>query len=178
LRTQNAWSNDFLLQLPAPFDVEAISAAYPTTYEESMNTVLAQEAIRYNALLEVIDSSLRATLKALKGLVVMNPDLEKVVNSLYDNQVRAHGWMCLAELADVAGCRGLVDGCNDGPCGIMKTIKFSVNHWQEAPICNVQITDSQHRCIQFTLHDYACCVVACCGGARCRSRGQRAPTPR
>jgi dynein heavy chain len=77
-----------LLQLPAPFDVEAIAAAYPTTYKESMNTVLAQEAIRYNALLAVIDSSLRATLKALKGLVVMSPDLEKVVNSLYDNQVR------------------------------------------------------------------------------------------
>jgi dynein heavy chain len=77
-----------LLQLPAPFDVEAISAAYPTTYKESMNTVLAQEAIRYNALLAVIDRSLHASLKALKGLVVMSPDLEKVVNSLYDNQVR------------------------------------------------------------------------------------------
>jgi dynein heavy chain len=85
-----------LLQLPAPFDVEAISTAYPTTYKESMNTVLAQEAIRYNALLEVIDSSLRATLKALKGLVVMSPDLEKVVNSLYDNQV---GWQSLSTLS-------------------------------------------------------------------------------
>jgi dynein heavy chain len=79
-----------LLQLSPPFDVEAISASYPTTYKESMNTVLAQEAIRYNALLEVIESSLRATLKALKGLVVMSPDLEKVVNSLYDNQVGLH----------------------------------------------------------------------------------------
>lgn len=75
------------LQLPGPFDVEAISAQYPTTYEESMNTVLVQEAIRYNALLAVIDSSLKATLKAIKGLVVMSPDLEKVVNSLFDNQV-------------------------------------------------------------------------------------------
>eukprot|EP00878_Enallax_costatus_P015185 GHUV01015897.1.p1 GENE.GHUV01015897.1~~GHUV01015897.1.p1 ORF type:complete len:755 (+),score=209.16 GHUV01015897.1:720-2984(+) len=74
-------------KLPAAFDVEAVSAQYPTTYKESMNTVLAQEAIRYNALLAVINSSLKATLKALKGLVVMSPDLEKVVNSLYDNQV-------------------------------------------------------------------------------------------
>lgn len=49
--------------------------------------MLAQEAIRYNALLAVIVSSLKATLKALKGLVVMSPDLEAVVNSLYDNQV-------------------------------------------------------------------------------------------
>lgn len=75
------------MQLPAPFDTEAISAQYPTTYKESMNTVLVQEAIRYNALLAVIDGNLKATLQALKGLVVMSPDLEKVVNSLYDNQV-------------------------------------------------------------------------------------------
>eukprot|EP00879_Flechtneria_rotunda_P033061 GHRR01036584.1.p1 GENE.GHRR01036584.1~~GHRR01036584.1.p1 ORF type:complete len:384 (+),score=107.65 GHRR01036584.1:171-1322(+) len=80
-------ATDILAKLPAPFNVEAISAAYPTTYKESMNTVLAQEAIRYNALLAVINSSLHAVLKALKGLVVMSPDLEKVVDSLYDNQV-------------------------------------------------------------------------------------------
>jgi dynein heavy chain len=78
-----------LLQLPVPFDIESIQAAYPTTYQDSMNTVLVQEAIRYNALLAVLDSSLRATLKALEGIVVMSPDLEKVANSLYDNQVRA-----------------------------------------------------------------------------------------
>lgn len=76
------------LQLPAQFDIEAIQAAYPTTYQDSMNTVLVQEAIRYNALLDVLDSSLRSTLKALEGVVVMSPDLEKVANSLYDNQVR------------------------------------------------------------------------------------------
>lgn len=72
--------------------MEAIGAAYPTSYGESMNTVLAQEAIRYNALLAVIDSRLKSSLKALRGLVVMSPDLEAVANSLYDNQVcgRAH----------------------------------------------------------------------------------------
>ncbi|WIA11828.1 hypothetical protein OEZ85_011917 [Tetradesmus obliquus] len=80
-------AQDILDKLPAPFDVEAIGAAYPTSYGESMNTVLAQEAIRYNALLAVIDSSLKSSLKALRGLVVMSPDLEAVANSLYDNQV-------------------------------------------------------------------------------------------
>jgi hypothetical protein len=80
-----------MLQLPVPFDIESIQAAYPTTYQDSMNTVLVQEAIRYNALLAVLDSSLCATLKALEGIVVMSPDLEKVANSLYDNQVR--NWM-------------------------------------------------------------------------------------
>lgn len=77
------------MQLPAQLDIETIQASYPTTYQDSMNTVLVQEAIRYNALLDVLDSSLRSTLKALEGIVVMSPDLEKVANSLYDNQVRS-----------------------------------------------------------------------------------------
>jgi hypothetical protein len=71
--------------------MEAISAAYPTTYQDSMNTVLVQEAIRYNALTAAITSSLRDTLRALEGVVVMSPDLEQVVNSLYDNRVRRAG---------------------------------------------------------------------------------------
>lgn len=77
------------VQLPSQFDIETIQELYPTTYQDSMNTVLVQEAIRYNALLDVLDSSLRSTLKALEGTVVMSPDLEKVANSLYDNQVRS-----------------------------------------------------------------------------------------
>ena len=39
---------------------------YPTTYEESMNTVLVQEAIRYNKLLNVIKKSLNHYKKQLK----------------------------------------------------------------------------------------------------------------
>jgi dynein heavy chain len=58
-----------------------------------MNTVLVQEAGRYTALLGAITSSLTATLKALKGLVVMSPELEAVANSLYDNQVCWLGWL-------------------------------------------------------------------------------------
>lgn len=52
-----------------------------------MNTVLVQEVLRYNRLLEVMIISLINVKKALKGLVVMSEDLEKVANSLYDNQV-------------------------------------------------------------------------------------------
>merc|ERR1712023_124157 len=35
------------------FDVEAITMQYPVMYEESMNTVLVQECIRYNKLIDI-----------------------------------------------------------------------------------------------------------------------------
>lgn len=60
---------------------------YPTDYNESLNTVLVQELVRSNRLLDVMKSSLANLKKALKGLVVMSEDLEKLSNSIYDNQV-------------------------------------------------------------------------------------------
>lgn len=56
-------------------------------YRESLNTVLIQEAIRYNRLLKVIRTSLRDLQKALKGLVVMSEALEKMSLSLFSNIV-------------------------------------------------------------------------------------------
>lgn len=58
-------------------------------YEESLNTVIVQEAIRYNRLLKIILGSLRDLLKALKGLVVMSEALEKMASSLFSNIVPA-----------------------------------------------------------------------------------------
>ena len=81
--------SDILGKLPEEYDVEDVMKSFPTKYSESMNTVLTQECIRYNGLLSVIKSSLKSSLKALKGLVVMSPDLELVTNSIFDNQVPA-----------------------------------------------------------------------------------------
>lgn len=41
-----------------------------------MNTVLVQELIRYNKLINVVSNSLKNVLNAIEGLVVMNVDLE------------------------------------------------------------------------------------------------------
>lgn len=80
-------TRDILSQLPELFDLEAVAKKYPTLYEESMNTVLSQEAMRYNRLLRVMKRTLPDILKALKGLVVMSEELETVANSLFINQV-------------------------------------------------------------------------------------------
>lgn len=44
---------------PPVFNLEAVARAYPTSYEESMNTVLFQECVRYNRLLADMESSLK-----------------------------------------------------------------------------------------------------------------------
>ncbi|KAJ3276290.1 Dynein heavy chain 3, axonemal [Terramyces sp. JEL0728] len=64
------------------FDVANIKKLYPVKYEESMNTVLIQELVRYNRLIKVVRESLQNVLKALKGLVVMSKELEEVTVSL------------------------------------------------------------------------------------------------
>ncbi|RTG86185.1 dynein heavy chain, axonemal [Schistosoma bovis] len=55
---------------------------YPVKYEESMNTVLRQELIRFNRLTSVVRTTLIDLQKAIKGLVVMSADLEDVFNSI------------------------------------------------------------------------------------------------
>ncbi len=72
---------------PPIFPIYDIQKQYPTSYEESMNTVLVQEVIRYNRLLAVMKENLINVKKALKGLIVMSEELELIANSLFDNQV-------------------------------------------------------------------------------------------
>jgi len=60
---------------------------YPTVYNESMNTVLAQEVIRYNKLLNIMAKMLADVQKALVGEIVMSEELDDMANSLYVNQV-------------------------------------------------------------------------------------------
>eukprot|EP00668_Euglena_longa_P033152 GGOE01042680.1.p1 GENE.GGOE01042680.1~~GGOE01042680.1.p1 ORF type:complete len:1142 (-),score=473.48 GGOE01042680.1:287-3586(-) len=76
-------------KVPPEFDIVAFTAKYPTLYEQSMNTVLAQEATRFNRLLEVMHRSLKEFGRAIKGEVVMSMELDAMGNAMFNNQIPA-----------------------------------------------------------------------------------------
>ncbi|XP_047461369.1 dynein axonemal heavy chain 3 [Mugil cephalus] len=82
-------AEDILSKLPADFDIQMVIDKYPVMYEESMNTVLRQEIIRFNRLTGVVRASLVNIRKALKGQIVMSSDLENVFNSMLVGRVPA-----------------------------------------------------------------------------------------
>ncbi|KAL8008233.1 putative dynein heavy chain region D6 P-loop domain, dynein heavy chain, domain-2 [Plasmopara halstedii] len=83
-------ASEILIRLPSNYDMEVAQLRYPVRWDESMNTVLCQELVRFNTLLSTIRSSLESLRKALKGLVVMSAELENVSNNLFYGKIPLH----------------------------------------------------------------------------------------
>jgi len=76
-------------RLPKPYDLDICEEKFPTLYEESMNTVVKQECLRYCKLLWVMKKSLADFRLSIKGLILMTTDLETVGKSMLVNEVPA-----------------------------------------------------------------------------------------
>jgi dynein heavy chain, axonemal len=93
--TLEEMASTFLRDLRDVFDVEAVVNKYPVEYNESMNTVLGQELLRFNKLLRKVRSTLIDVRKAVKGLVVMVQELEEVADGIRVNKTPA-AWMAVS----------------------------------------------------------------------------------
>jgi len=88
-------AQDIERRAPDIFNIEDVSMRYPVRYEESMNTVLVQECIRYQKLLIEVKKTLVELQKALKGMVVLSSELEAMGDSIYNQKIPAM-WEALA----------------------------------------------------------------------------------
>ena len=71
--TIGAIATDIEERLPAQFDIEKALIDFPVRYEESMNTVLTQELLRFNRLTATMKRSLDDLRRAIKGSCSCQP---------------------------------------------------------------------------------------------------------
>lgn len=102
--TINAIADNILKEVPKAYDVKAAEKKYPVKYEQSMNTVLTQELTRFNALINTIRSSLVDIKRAIKGEVLLSPQLEGALSQILDGKVPAL-WLkkCYPSLKPLGG---------------------------------------------------------------------------
>ena len=71
-----------LEKLPKQFDLNEVKEKYPVLYEESLNTVLQEEVMRYNRLLDRVHSTALSVFHAATGFSFMSLELEDISSDL------------------------------------------------------------------------------------------------
>lgn len=79
---------DLAERLPEFIDLYALKAKLRGD-DNPLNVVLLQEIQRYNVLLRLLAKNLDQLEKGIRGLVVISPDLEEILNALIANRVPA-----------------------------------------------------------------------------------------
>eukprot|EP00668_Euglena_longa_P046636 GGOE01062321.1.p1 GENE.GGOE01062321.1~~GGOE01062321.1.p1 ORF type:complete len:2198 (+),score=861.46 GGOE01062321.1:644-6595(+) len=79
-------AQDLEERLPEKVDIDAVLES-KADEQSALLTVLLQELTRYNQLLDMVRASLQQLKKGVKGLVVMNEELEAVFAALLDGRV-------------------------------------------------------------------------------------------
>ncbi|XP_032809855.2 dynein axonemal heavy chain 3-like isoform X2 [Petromyzon marinus] len=82
-------ATDILSKIPPKFDIEEIKSKFPTSYSESMHTVLVQELVRFNGLTGTVRNSLRNVTRAVSGQALMSAELEDIYSSIILGKVPA-----------------------------------------------------------------------------------------
>lgn len=77
---------DLQENLPQPISIRAVKQKHKKD-NSPLKVVLIQELQRYNGLLSMLEKQMDQLEKGIKGLVVISPELEQVMNSLSDSKV-------------------------------------------------------------------------------------------
>ena len=77
---------EILKKLPEKYDVDDVRMKHPNKLEESLNSVLHQELMRFNNLLGITKTSLKNIKDAIDGNAVMTNEIEAMLQSVYDNK--------------------------------------------------------------------------------------------
>jgi dynein heavy chain len=85
-----AKAQDLLSRMPPKFNVEDVMMKHPNMPSESLNSVLHQELMRYNNLINIVQISMKNLIDAVNGDAVMTSDLENILQRIYDNKIPAN----------------------------------------------------------------------------------------
>ena len=72
---------------PFKFNIDEVRDKHPIRQDESLNSVLHQELMRYNNLISTVKISMKKLIDAINGDAVMTSDLEQITLKMFDNKL-------------------------------------------------------------------------------------------